>query len=255
MHIDIITAVPEIFNSPLQASILGRAQKNGIVSIQVHNLHNYSPNGRIDDYPYGGGAGMIIRVDVVVAAMRHLQHHRQYDEIIYLTPDGHRLTQALLNRLSLCKALLLIAGHYKGIDERVRHFVTLEVSIGDYVLTGGEIPALVLIDGIVRLLPGALSDASSALEDSFQEGLLGSPLYTRPREFEGLRVPDILLSGNHQAIAAWRAEQSRLRTLLRRPDLNPNLFHDEVPLPPKLAEETASQLGKSGPPSQEEEPS
>lgn len=187
MRIDVLTAVPEIFTSPLQASILKRAQQKGLVTIAIHNLRAYAKDGRVDDYPYGGGAGMVIRVDVVVRALRALTAERTYDEIILLTADGERLTQPLLNRLSLRGALLLIAGHYKGIDDRVRHYVTREVSIGDYVLTGGELPALVLIDGVVRLLPGVLSDESSALEDSFQEGLLAPPVYTRPRFLRGKR--------------------------------------------------------------------
>lgn len=225
MHIDILAAVPGIFSSPLQSSILGRAREKGIVEIGIYNLHDFSPNGRIDDYPYGGGAGMVIRIDIVVGALRHLQAQRRYDEIIYLTPDGEPLTQSLLNRLSLYENLLLIAGHYKGIDDRIRHYISREVSIGDYVLTGGELPALVLIDGIVRLLPGVLSDESSALEDSFQDGLLAPPLYTRPPEFEGYRVPDILLSGDHEAIRRWRMEMSWQRTKERRPDLIPGELH------------------------------
>lgn len=219
MHIDVLTAIPEIFTSPLQSSILRRAQEKKFFSIGIHNLHDFSPSGRIDDYPYGGGAGMVIRVDVVVKALRFLQQHRQYDEIIYLTPDGEPLIQPLLNRLSLSRNLLLIAGHYKGIDDRIRHYVSMEVSIGDYVLTGGELPALVLIDGIVRLLPGVLSDETSALEDSFQDGLLAPPIYTRPPDFEGHRVPDILLSGDHEAIRRWRMEMSWQRTKERRPYL------------------------------------
>lgn len=219
MRIDVLTAVPEIFASPLQASILKRAQQRKILSVSIHNLRDFSPDGRIDDYPYGGGAGMVIRIDIVVAALRHLQRERTYDEIIYLTADGERLTQPLLNRLSLYQNLLLIAGHYKGIDDRIRYYVTREISIGDYVLTGGELPALVLIDGIARLLPGVLSDETSALEDSYQDGLLAPPVYTRPPEFEGHRVPEVLLSGNHQAIQAWRWQISWERTRERRPEL------------------------------------
>ncbi|GIV24050.1 MAG: tRNA (guanosine(37)-N1)-methyltransferase TrmD [Bacteroidia bacterium] len=253
MRIDILTAVPEIFTSPLQASILGRAQKKGLVTIQVHNLHDYGPDGRIDDYPYGGGAGMVIRVDVVVKALRALQAERSYDEVIYLTPDGELLTQPLLNRLSLAKALLLIAGHYKGIDDRIRHYVTRELSIGDYVLTGGELPALVVVDGVVRLLPGVLSDESSALEDSFQDGLLGPPVYTRPRVFEGLPVPAVLLSGDHKAIAAWREAERLRRTQERRPGLL-NLVR-EAPLRPAPDAKAASPPSKSEPASPAEGPS
>ncbi len=247
MRIDVLAAVPEILSSPLQASILKRAQQKGIVTIAVHNLHDYAPDGRIDDYPYGGGAGMVIRVDVVVRALRALQAQYTYEEIIFLTPDGERLTQSLLNRLSLCSGLLLLAGHYKGIDERVRAYVTREVSIGDYVLTGGELPALVLIDGVVRLLPGVLSDETSALEDSFQEGLLAPPVYTRPRVFEGKEVPPALLSGDHQAIAEWRAEESLKRTRARRPDLLSDPREGQ-PLP-KPDAEAAAPPDKNAPPS------
>lgn len=219
LQIDVLTAVPEIFESPLRASILGRAQAKGLVQIRVYNLRDWAPGGRIDDYPYGGGAGMVIRVDVVVRALRALQQSRAYDEVIYLTPDGERLDQKLLNRLSLCSSLLLLAGHYKGIDDRVRAYVTKEVSIGDYVLTGGELPALVLIDGVIRLIPGVLSDMASALEDSFQDRLLSAPIYTRPRCFEGQEVPSVLLSGDHEAIARWRWAQRLRRTAERRPEL------------------------------------
>ncbi|MCX7607172.1 MAG: tRNA (guanosine(37)-N1)-methyltransferase TrmD [Bacteroidia bacterium] len=245
MRIDVLTAIPEFFRSPLQTSILSRAQKKGVLLVGIHDLHAYSPDGRIDAPPYGGGAGMVIRVDIVVHALRSLQKERVYEEIIYLTPDGERLSQSLLNRLSLASALLLIAGHYKGIDDRIRHFVTREISIGDYVLTGGELPALVLIDGIARLLPGVLSDESSALEDSFQDDLLSPPIYTRPREFEGLRVPDILLSGNHRAIEQWRMKMSQERTLARRPELIPE---DAAPPPPPThVAEDAFQRDKNEP--------
>ncbi len=248
MHIDVLTAVPEIFHSPLQSSILGRAQKKGLVSIAIHNLHEYSPDGRIDDYPYGGGAGMVIRIDVVVRALRHLSAHRTYDEVIYLTPDGERLTQPLLNRLSLCQNLLLIAGHYKGIDDRIRSYVTRELSIGDYVLTGGELPALVVIDGVVRLLPGVLGDEHSALTDSFQDGLLAPPVYTRPRVFEGREVPPVLLSGNHAAIEAWRYEASLQRTRERRPELIPDLSRlDPPPAPDATAEPPPDKTGPASP--------
>lgn len=242
LHIDVLTAVPEIFTSPLRSSILHRAQVKGLCRIDVHNLHDFSPNGRIDDYPYGGGAGMVIRIDIVVKALRHLQAQRTYDEVIYLTPDGERLSQPLLNKLSLAKSLLLIAGHYKGIDDRIRHYVSKEISIGDYVLTGGELPALVLIDGIVRLLPGVLSDESSALEDSYQDGLLAPPVYTRPAVFEGHEVPAVLLSGNHEAIQAWRMEMSLRRTQERRPELI-----REALLPPKPGAAAEAPPDKSAP--------
>ncbi|MCS7153902.1 MAG: tRNA (guanosine(37)-N1)-methyltransferase TrmD [Bacteroidia bacterium] len=244
MRIDVLTAVPAVFDSPLRSSILRRAQDKGLVEVHIHNLHDFSPNGRIDDYPYGGGAGMVIRIDVVVKALRHLQKQRSYDEVILLTADGELLTQPLLNRLSLCRNLLLIAGHYKGIDDRIRHFVTKEISIGNYILTGGELPALVLIDGIVRLLPGVLSDEASALEDSFQDGLLSAPIYTRPPEFEGYKVPSVLLSGDHQAIQKWRQEMAWLRTKERRPEL----IRDEEDLSrPAPAEGAEAPPSKSAP--------
>jgi len=255
MRIDILTAVPEIFASPLQASILKRAQAKNLVTIAVHNLHDWGPKGRIDDYPYGGGAGMVIRVDVVVPAIRTLSAaYGPYDEIIYLTPDGEKLSQKLLNTLSLKSKLLLIAGHYKGIDDRIRAYVTREVCIGDYVLTGGELPALVLVDGIVRLIPGVLNDIESALEDSFQDNLLAAPVYTRPLVFEGQAVPPVLLSGNHEAIAQWRLEERLRRTAARRPDLLTD--HDgEGPLPPAPAAASEAPSYTALPPSEEKAPS
>ena len=240
MRIDILTAVPEIFLSPLRASILQRAQTKGLVTIAVHNLHDWGRKGRIDDYPYGGGAGMVIRVDVVVAAICTLSEtYGPYDEIIYFTPDGQKLSQKLLNTLSLHNKLLLIAGHYKGIDDRIRAYVTQEISIGDYVLTGGELPALVLIDGVVRLIPGVLNDVESALDDSFQDNLLGAPVYTRPPVFEGRRVPEVLLSGDHQAIARWRWEERLRRTAERRPDL---LTDHDAAAPPPLKPSATSEF-------------
>lgn len=252
MHIDVLTAFPEFFASPLATSMLKRAIQKGLVFIQTHDLRAFAKDGQIDDYPYGGGAGMVIRIDVVVAALRSLRAQRTYDEIIYLTPDGTLLSQRLLNQLSLRRSLLLIAGHYKGIDDRIRYYVTREISIGDYVLTGGEIPALVLIDGIVRLLPGVLSDESSALEDSFQDDLLAPPVYTRPAEFEGLRVPDVLLSGNHKAIAQWRLEMSLQRTQERRPYLIRE--EDATLLQPKPDAASASPPNKTALTSEEEAP-
>jgi tRNA (guanine37-N1)-methyltransferase len=255
MRIDVLTAVPELFASPLQASILKRAQRKGLVTIGIHNLHDWGRKGRIDDYPYGGGAGMAIRVDVVVAAMRDLSaRHGPYEEVIYLTADGEKLTQKHLNTFSLKSRLLLIAGHYKGIDDRIRAYVTREISIGDYVLTGGELPALVLIDGVVRLIPGVLSDIESALEDSFQDNLLSAPVYTRPAVFEGQGVPPVLLSGDHQAIARWRWEQRLKRTAERRPD-----FLSEgggaVSPPPEPAEASEAPSHTALPPSPPEAPS
>lgn len=222
MRIDIVTAVPQIIEPVLGQSILGRAQRKGIVRIVVHDLHHYGVDrhGHIDDAPYGGGPGMVIRCEPVFACIEKLQAERHYDEVIYMTADGERLTQSLVNQLSLCRNLIILAGHYKGVDQRIRDvLVTREISIGDYVLTGGELPALVLVDAIVRLLPGVLNDPESALEDSFQSGLLEPPVYTRPADFRGYKVPEVLLSGDHEAIRRWRYEQALRKTLERRPDL------------------------------------
>lgn len=222
MRIDIVTGLPKILTSPLTESILKRAQDKMLVEIAVHDLRDYTTDKHrtIDDTPYGGGAGMIVKPEPVFACVGSLQQHRQYDEIIYLTADGERLTQSMANELSLKKSLLLLCGHYKGIDERIREaLVTREISIGDYVLTGGELPALVLVDAIVRLLPGAMSDGESLLTDSFQTDRLDAPQYTRPAEFRGMKVPDVLLSGNHREITAWREEQALKRTRERRNDL------------------------------------
>jgi tRNA (guanine37-N1)-methyltransferase len=222
MRIDIVTAVPQIIEPVLGQSILGRAQRKGIVCIVVHDLHHYGVDrhGHIDDAPYGGGPGMVIRCEPVFACIEKLQAERHYDEVIYMTADGERLTQSLVNQLSLCRNLIILAGHYKGVDQRIRDvLVTREISIGDYVLTGGELPALVLVDAIVRLLPGVLNDPESALEDSFQSGLLEPPIYTRPADFRGYKVPEVLLSGDHEAIRRWRYEQALRKTLERRPDL------------------------------------
>ncbi len=222
MRIDVITAVPQIITPVLQTSILKKAQERGVIEIVVHNLHDYGLGKyrQIDDVPFGGGAGMVIRCEPVFACIEQLRAERQYDEIIYMTPDGERLTQGIAQELSLKRNLIILAGHYKGIDQRIRDaLVTREISIGDYVLSGGELPALVLIDAIVRLLPGALGDAESALTDSFQAGLLDPPIYTRPAEFRGMKVPEVLLSGDHRAIEAWRLEQAIKKTAERRPDL------------------------------------
>jgi tRNA (guanine37-N1)-methyltransferase len=222
MRIDIVTAVLQIIEPVLGQSILGRAQRKGIVRIVVHDLHHYGVDrhGHIDDAPYGGGPGMVIRCEPVFACIEKLQAERHYDEVIYMTADGERLAQSLVNQLSLCRNLIILAGHYKGVDQRIRDvLVTREISIGDYVLTGGELPALVLVDAIVRLLPGVLNDPESALEDSFQSGLLEPPIYTRPADFRGYKVPEVLLSGDHEAIRRWRYEQALRKTLERRPDL------------------------------------
>lgn len=222
LRIDILSVVPQTFASVLDASILKRAQEAGLVEIHVHNLHDYGLGQykQVDDTPFGGGAGMILRPEPIFACVEKLQSERTYDEIIYLTPDGELLDQAIANRLSMKRNLMLLCGHYKGIDERIRQtLVTRDISIGDYVLTGGELPALVLTDAIVRLLPGSVGDAESSLSDSFQDGLLDPPHYTKPAEFRGMQVPEVLLSGNHRKIGEWRAEQALERTRSRRPDL------------------------------------
>jgi len=222
MRIDVVTGLPRILTSPLSESIIRRAQERKIVAIAVHDLRDYATDKHrtIDDAPYGGGAGMILKPEPVFACIEALQQQRQYDEVIYLAADGERLTQRIANNLSLKTNLLLLCGHYKGVDERVREtLITQEISIGDYVLTGGELPALVLMDAVIRLIPGAVSDGESLLTDSFQSNLLDGPQYTRPVEFRGMKVPEILLSGNHGEIAAWREEQALKRTKQRRNDL------------------------------------
>ncbi len=222
MRIDIITVLPELLTSPFEHSIMKRAQDKGLLEVHIHNLREYGKgkHRQVDDYQFGGGAGMVMMVEPLVNCIEDLQKERTYDEVIYLTPDGRRYDQPLANRLSLYDNLLLICGHYKGIDERVReHFVTLEISIGDYVLSGGELAAAVLVDSIGRLIPGVLGDETSALFDSFQDELLAPPVYTRPAEFRGWTVPDILTSGNTPKIEEWRYEQALARTRARRPDL------------------------------------
>lgn len=222
MRIDILSVLPELLESPLNHSILKRAQDKGLLEVHTHGLRDWAVNeyGQIDDYQYGGGAGMVMMCEPLAKAIESLQSEREYDEVIYMTPDGKTLDQKISNNLSLKGNLIIICGHYKGIDERIReHFVTLEISIGDYVLSGGELAAAVLVDTIGRLIPGVLNDETSALFDSFQDNLLAPPVYTRPEEFRGWRVPDILLSGNHKHIEEWRLEQSLKRTKERRPDL------------------------------------
>lgn len=222
MRIDILSCVPALMESPLSHSILKRAQQFGLVEVHVHDIRDYTTDKhrQVDDYPFGGGAGMVMKIEPIARCIRHLQAERVYDEIIYLTPDGSTFTQPMANQLSLCKNILLLAGHYKGIDQRIRDtFITREVSIGDYVLSGGEIPALVLTDAIARLVPGVLSDEMSALSDSFQDNLLDAPVYTRPAEWEGLRVPGVLLSGHAKKISEWREAESLKKTQIRRPDL------------------------------------
>ena len=222
MHIDILSVLPELLESPLRHSMMKRAQDKGLLTVRVHSLRKWAVNeyGQVDDYQYGGGAGMVMMCEPLAKAIEELSATEPFDEIIYLTPDGETLNQRTANSLSLKKRLLLICGHYKGIDERIRqHFVTKEISIGDYVLSGGEIPAAILVDAIGRLLPGVLNDETSALTDSFQDNLLAPPVYTRPVDFRGWKVPDILMSGDHKKIDEWRHEQSLARTSARRPDL------------------------------------
>jgi tRNA (guanine37-N1)-methyltransferase len=218
VRIDVVTGFPRLVRGPLEESILNRAQEKGLAEIVVHDLRAFTTDRHrtIDDAPYGGGAGMVLKPEPLAACIEQLRAQRRYDEIVYLSADGEPLTQALANRLSLHTNLLLLCGHYKGIDERIRtEYVTREISIGDYVLTGGELPALVVIDSIVRLIPGVLNDGESLLDDSFQDGLVGAPCYTRPAEFHGMNVPEVLINGNHSEIAAWRQEERRRRTLKR----------------------------------------
>jgi tRNA (guanine37-N1)-methyltransferase len=222
MKIDIISVVPDLLQSPFAHSILKRAKDKGLLEVNVINLREYTTYARaqVDDYAFGGGAGMVMMIEPLVNAIESLQAATTYDEVIFLTPDGETFNQKMANSFSLKNNLLLICGHYKGIDQRFRdHFVTKEISIGDYVLSGGEIAAAVLADAIGRLIPGVLNDETSALTDSFQDNLLAPPVYTRPEEFRGWKVPEILLSGNHKLIEEWRVEQSLQRTRERRPDI------------------------------------
>jgi tRNA (guanine37-N1)-methyltransferase len=222
MRIDIITVLPELLESPFGHSILKRAQSKGLVEVVVHNLRDYSTNKHraVDDYAYGGGAGMVLQIEPIARCIEHLQSQRSYDEIIYMTPDGETLQQGTVNELSLKKNLLFLCGHYKGVDERVREqYITREISIGDYVLSGGELAAAVLADSIIRLLPGVLNDETSALSDSFQDNLLAPPVYSRPANYKGHKVPDVLLSGHAEKIEEWRHQQAIERTQKRRPDI------------------------------------
>jgi len=222
MRIDIITVMPEMLMSPLNTSILKRAQDKGLVDIIVHDLRDYTTNKhrRVDDYPFGGEAGMVMQIEPVDRAISHLKSQREYDEVIFTSPDGEVLNQPMANALSLKKNIIILCGHYKGIDYRIReHLITKEISIGDYVLTGGELPAAVIADAIVRLIPGAIGDEQSALSDSFQDNLLAPPVYTRPAEYKGWKVPEILLSGHEAKISEWKHEMSIKRTMQLRPDL------------------------------------
>lgn len=223
MRIDIITAVPQVIESPLETSILKRAKEKGIVEIFVHDLHYYSSDEKhhhVDDYQFGGGAGMVLQIEPIHKCISKLTSERTYDEIIYMSPDGEQFTQKTANSLSLLNNIIILCGHYKGIDHRIReHLITKEISIGDFVITGGELAAAVVTDSVVRILPGAMGDTASALDDSFQDNLLAAPIYTRPEVYNGWKVPDILLSGNTKEIEKWQFEQSLERTKLLRPDL------------------------------------
>ncbi|MBS1554325.1 MAG: tRNA (guanosine(37)-N1)-methyltransferase TrmD [Bacteroidota bacterium] len=222
MRIDIITCLPRLLESPFGDSILKRAQDKGLVAVHVHDLREYSTNKHrtTDDYAFGGGAGMVMMIEPIDRCIQALTSARAYDDIIYMSPDGERLSQSIANQLSLKKNLILLCGHYKGVDERVReHLITREISIGDYVLSGGELAAAVVADAVIRLLPGVLNDETSALSDSFQDGLIAPPVYTRPSEYKGWKVPDVLLSGHQAKIEEWKQEQSIKRTKERRPNL------------------------------------
>ena len=222
MRIDIITVIPQLIEGFLQESILGRAQKKGLVEIHLHNLRDYAvrKDRRIDDYPFGGFAGMVMQCEPIDRCISALTAERHYDQIIFTTPDGEQFNQPMANELSLCENIIILCGHYKGIDYRIReHLITKEVSIGDYVLTGGELAAAVMADAIVRIVPGVIGDEQSALSDSFQDNLLAAPVYTRPAEYRGWRVPDILLSGHEAKIKEWELQQSIERTKRLRPDL------------------------------------
>ncbi len=222
MRIDILTVVPELLESPLGHSIIQRAKDKGVVEIHIQNIRDFSEDkhNKVDDYAFSGGAGMVMRLEPIVNAIESLTSQRQYDEIIFTTPDGDRYDQKTANTLSLKKNIIILCGHYKGIDQRIRdHFITKEISIGDFVLTGGELAAAIITDSVVRLLPGAMGDETSALTDSFQDNLLAPPLYTRPAEYRGWKVPEILLSGDHKKIEIWQEEQAYKRTKQLRPDL------------------------------------
>lgn len=222
MHIDIITVHPPLLESPFSHSILKRASAKGLVNVNVIDLRPYGiePHQKVDDYAFGGGAGMVMMIEPIANCINELKQKRHYDEVIFMTPDGETLTQKTCNHLSTLKNIIVLCGHYKGIDERLReHFITKEISIGDYVLSGGELPAAVMCDAIIRLIPGVLNDETSALSDSFQDNLLSPPVYTRPAEYNGWKVPEVLLSGHQKKIDEWRHEQAITRTKIRRPDL------------------------------------
>lgn len=227
MRIDIITCVPQLLASPFDHSIVKRAKDKGLASINVIDLRDYTTyaHGQLDDYAYGGGAGMVLMPEPIANCITSLQSERTYDAIMYMTPDGEQFSQSIANRLSMVENIMILCGHYKGVDERIRQkFITHEISIGDYVLSGGELAAAVVADALVRLIPNVLSDETSALTDSFQDGLLAPPVYTRPEVYEGMSVPEVLLSGNHKAIEQWRNDQAIERTKTRRPDLYQKLL-------------------------------
>ncbi|WP_109833290.1 tRNA (guanosine(37)-N1)-methyltransferase TrmD [Reichenbachiella versicolor] len=222
MRIDIVTCLPTMFNGFIDQSILKRANDKGIAEIHVHNLRDYSTSKQknVDDYAFGGGAGMVLMIEPIDRCIEHLKSQRSYDEVLYMSPDGERLSQTISNGLSLCENIIILCGHYKGVDERVReHLITREISIGDYVLSGGELAAAVVSDSIIRLIPGVLSDETSALTDSFQDDLVAPPVYTRPAEYKGWKAPEILLSGHNAKIEEWRFDQAVKRTQQKRPDL------------------------------------
>lgn len=222
MRIDIITVVPELLKGPFDHSILKRAEDKGLAKVVVHNLRHFGTGKQksVDDYAFGGGAGMVMMIEPIANCILSLQEEREYDEVIYMSPDGVTFQQSMANELSLKNNLIILCGHYKGVDERIRqHFITREISVGDYVLSGGELAAAVVTDAVIRLIPGVLNDETSALTDSFQDGLLAPPVYTRPAEYQGMKVPEVLLSGHAAKIEAWRFEESVRRTRARRPDL------------------------------------
>ena len=223
MRIDIITVVPELLKCPFESSILKNSIKKGIVSVNIHNLREYTTNNykSVDDYQFGGGAGMVLMVEPIDKCISKLKKEREYDEIIYLSPDGEKFNQSIANRFSLLENIIFLCGHYKGIDQRIRdNLITKEISIGDYVLSGGELAAAVVCDSIIRLIPGVIGDETSALTDSFQDNLLSSPIYTRPREYKGWKVPEVLLNGNNSEIEKWRMEKAIEETKKKRPDLD-----------------------------------
>jgi|TARA_B100000959_G_scaffold41661_1_gene41845 tRNA (guanine37-N1)-methyltransferase len=222
MRIDILSILPDFLNGAFNHSILKRAQEKKLVEIYIHDIRKYSiqKQSSVDDYQYGGGAGMVMTIQPIDNCIKKLKKARAYDEIIYLTPDGETLKQEICNQLSTYKNIILLCGHYKGVDQRIReHLITREISVGDYVLTGGELGSMIIVDSIIRLIPGVISDETSALSDSFQDGLLSPPIYTRPSNYNGWKVPEILLSGNEKEIEKWKQEQAEIRTKIRRPDI------------------------------------